>query len=75
MDKMPNDSDLGLETLLAVRAQLGANIDDNLLKQCFAIQRKYQFSPDRVQSSLAMDKLVDAHVEKMTKPGTQGEAE
>jgi hypothetical protein len=72
---MPNENDLGLETLLAVRAQLGVDIDDTLLKQCFAIQRKHQFNPDRVQSSQAMDKLVDAHVEKMTKPTTQGEAE
>ena len=71
---MPNENELGLETLLAVRAQLGVDIDDNLLKQCFAIQRKHQFSPDRVQSSQAMDKLVDAHVEKMSKPAPQGGA-
>ena len=72
---MSNENDLGLETLLAVRAQIGVDIDDNLLKQCFAIQRKYQFSPDRVQSSQAMDKLVDAHVDKKTKPATEGKAE
>lgn len=71
---MPNETDLGLETLLAVRAQLGVDIDDNLLKQCFAIQRKYQFSPDRVQSWQATDKLVDVHVEKISKTVTQGEA-
>jgi hypothetical protein len=67
---MPNENDLGLETLLAARAQLGVDIDDNLLKQCFEIQRKHQFSPDRVQSSQAMDKLVDVHVEKIGKPAT-----
>ena len=44
---MPDDNRLGLETLLEVKAALGVDLDDELLKACFDIQEKYQFSHDR----------------------------
>lgn len=56
--------ELGLETLLAVRTQLGIDLDDDLLEKCFAIQKKYQFNHDRTLSTRAMDRLIEEYVER-----------
>jgi len=61
---MSDDNELGLETLLAVKAELGADLDDELLKACFEIQKKYQFNHDRTLSTQAMDRLIEDRVEK-----------
>ena len=61
---MPDDNRLGLETLLEVKAALGVDLDDALLKACFDIQEKYQFSHDRTLSTQAMDRLIEDRVEK-----------
>lgn len=62
---MPNDKELGLETLLAVNVGLGIDLEDDLLSTCFKIQKKYQFSHDRTLSTTAMDKLIEGYVEKV----------
>lgn len=62
---MSDDNELGLETLLAVKAELGADLDDELLEACFEIQKKYQFNHDRTLSTQAMDRLIDDRVEKV----------
>ena len=62
---MSDDNELGLETLLAVKAELGVDLDDELLEECFDLQKKYQFNHDRTLSTQAMDRLIDAHVEKV----------
>lgn len=60
---MSDDNELGLETLLAVKAELGVDLDDELLEACFKLQKKYQFNHDRTLSTQAMDRLIDDRVE------------
>ena len=63
---MPNDKELGLETLLAVNVELGIDLEDDFLSACFKIQKKYQFShDDRTLSTTATDKLIERYVEKV----------
>ena len=62
---MSDDNELGLETLLAVKAELGADLDDELLEACLEIQKKYQFNQDRALSTQAMNRLIDDRVEKV----------
>ena len=62
---MATDRELGLETLLAVRTELGLALDDDLLKACFEIQKKHQFNHDRTLSTQAMDRLVESYVDKI----------
>jgi hypothetical protein len=54
------DDDLALQTLLAVRAEVAPGLDEKLLRQCYQVQRKHQFSGERVVSSKAMEDLIDA---------------
>lgn len=61
---MPDDLELGLETLLAVRRELSVDINDDILKAFFEIQKKYQFSHDRTLSTQAVDRLIEHYVEK-----------
>ena len=68
---MSDDNELGLETLLAVKAELGVDLDDELLEACFKIQKKYQFNHDRTLSIQAMDRLIDDLVEKAGGKQTQ----
>ena len=69
---MSNDNELGLETLLEVKTELGVNLDDDLLEACFEIQKKYQFNHDRTLSIQAMDRLIEDRVEKIEKKQTRG---
>ncbi|WP_281019568.1 DNA modification system-associated small protein [Minwuia sp. IMCC3077] len=71
---MSDDSELGLETLLAVKAELGVDLDDELLEACFEIQKKYQFNHDRTLSTQAMDRLIEDRVEKAGGKQTEDEA-
>ena len=61
---MSDDSELGLETLLAVKTELGVDLDADLLEACFEIQKKYQFNHDRTLSTQTMDRLIEDRVEK-----------
>lgn len=61
---MSNDHELGLETLLAVRTELGVDLDDGFIEKCFDIQKKYQFNHERMLSTKAMDKLIEDYVKK-----------
>jgi len=71
---MSDDNELGLETLLAVKAELGLDLDEELLEACFQIQKKYQFNYDRTLSTQAMDRLIEDRVEKAGRKQTQGGA-
>ena len=68
---MSDDSELGLETLLAVKTELGVDLDADLLEACFAIQKKYQFNHDRTLSTQAMDRLIEDRVEKTSGKQTE----
>ena len=54
------EDDLALQTLLSVAADTAPNLDSTLVRQCYAIQKKHQFSEDRTQSATAMERLIDA---------------
>ena len=56
------DGDLALQTLMAVRAEVSSTLDEELLRLCYAIQKKYQFSEDRTMSTTAMEHLIDEKV-------------
>ena len=56
---MNSNEDLALQTLLASRLEAAPNLDEELLRLCYAIQNKYQFSEDRSQSLSAMERLID----------------
>lgn len=71
---MSDDYELGLQTLLAVRTELGVDLDDDFLEACFEIQKKYQFSHDRTLSTQAMDRLIEDRVEKTRRKHTGDEA-
>ncbi len=59
---MTDSDDLALQTLLAVRSEIAPQLDERLLRQCYAIQKRHQFSYDRAYSAAAMEKLVDESV-------------
>ena len=63
---MSDGSELGLETLFAVKAELGLDLDDELLEACFEIQKRYQFNHDRTLSTHATDRLIEDRVNKVS---------
>lgn len=63
---MSESDDLALQTLLAVRAELAPDVDEALLRACYAVQRRHQFSRERAQSSIAMERLIDEAVDAST---------
>ncbi|MDP3410803.1 DNA modification system-associated small protein [Bosea sp. (in: a-proteobacteria)] len=64
---MSDNEDLALETLLAIRKEVAPDLSEALLRQCYAIQKRHQFSDDRVQASTAMERLIDQELDKMPK--------
>lgn len=56
------DDDLALQTLLAVQAEIAPDFDNQILRSCYAIQRRHQFNGDRTQSYVAMERLIDEQV-------------
>jgi hypothetical protein len=69
---MSAEEDLALETLLSVRAQNSSQVDEHLLRQCYSIQKRHQFSRDRTYSTNAMDRLIAEAVEILTSKAAQG---
>jgi hypothetical protein len=59
---MDSDDDLALQTLLAARGEVAPGLDEAILRLCYSIQRKHQFSEDRAQSAAAMERLIDEAV-------------
>lgn len=59
------DLDLSWQTLLAARQEVAPNLDLNLLRQCYMIQTKHQFSDDRSLPANAMERLIDDAVAKL----------
>lgn len=68
---MENSDDLALETLLAVRLEIAPDLDENLLRQCYEIQKKHQFARERSHSAQAMDRLIEDRVNALV--ATSGE--
>lgn len=66
---MENSDDLAIETLLAVSAQLAPDLETDLLRRCYAIQKTHQFTPDRAHSAQAMDRLIEDRVNVLMSSG------
>ncbi|MGZ3388758.1 MAG: DNA modification system-associated small protein [Isosphaeraceae bacterium] len=67
-----SSDDLALETLLAVRAEIAPDLDEQLLRSCYALQKKHQFDRDRSPSSQAMDRLIEERVNAILDEGRDG---
>ena len=59
-----DEDDLALATLLLVAQEIAPTMDTDLLRQCYAIEKKYQFNVDRAAAVSAMERLIDALVDK-----------
>ena len=68
---MENSDDLALETLLAVRREIAPDLDEDLLRRCYEIQKKHQFARERSHSAQAMDRLIEDRVNALV--ATSGE--
>ena len=62
---MTDSDDLALQTLLDVRQEIAPELDPELLRACYEIQRQHQFNPERSQPSVAMERLIDEAVAKL----------
>ena len=58
-----NSDDPAIETLIAVRAEVSPDLDEQLIRRCYAIQKKHQFDDDRSASLQAMDRLIEEYVD------------
>jgi hypothetical protein len=71
-----SDEDLAFETLQSVRATLAADLPEELVSACYAIQKKHQFDQDRSLSAKAMERLIDEYVDMLLSESTSaGESE
>lgn len=59
---MTDQEDLALQTLLAIRQELAPDLEEQLLRHCYAVERRHQFNLDRTQPSLALERLIDEAV-------------
>lgn len=59
---MATQKEIGLSTLLAVKKELGLQIDDDLLIKSYEIEKKYQFEQDRTYSLQALERLINHHI-------------
>lgn len=62
---MTESDDLALQTLLDVRQEIAPELDPELLRACYEIQRQHQFNQERSQPSIAMERLIDEAVDKL----------
>lgn len=62
---MENSEDLALETLLAVRAEVAPELDEELLRRAYEIQKKHQFTRDRSHSVQMLDRLIEEQVKAL----------
>ena len=60
---MTEQGDLALEALLEARAEFAPELDERLLRSCYAIQQKGQFGHAPAASLQAMERLVDEYVQ------------
>lgn len=58
------ENDIALSTLIAARESIAPNLDNDIVQKCYLIQKKYQFSDDRSLSLAAMERLVEAALER-----------
>jgi len=71
---MENSDDLALETLLAIRSEIAPDLDEDLLRRCYEIQKKHQFARERSHSAQAMDRLIEERVNSLVATSGEGGA-
>lgn len=57
-------TDHALEVLLAVRAQVAPELPEELLRQCYAIQKQFQFDRDEQLPIVRTRRLIEGFVER-----------
>lgn len=57
-------ADHALDVLLAVRAQIAPDLPEELLRQCYAIQKQFQFDRDEQLPLVHTRRLVEGFVER-----------
>jgi hypothetical protein len=60
----PADEDHALTVLLKVRAQVTPDLPEDLLRQCYAIQNRFQFDRDEQLPIVHTRRLVEGYVER-----------
>jgi hypothetical protein len=55
--------DLSLEALEQVAREISPELPEGLIKRCYEIQKKHQFSDERTQPFAAMERLVEDALE------------
>lgn len=71
METMENNDDLALEALLAIRAEIAPDLDEELLRKCYDIQKKHQYARDRSHTARAMDRLIDERVNALVESSSE----
>ncbi|MBD3761921.1 DNA modification system-associated small protein [Rhizorhabdus sp.] len=66
---MMNEEDLALETLCQARAAVAPDLPEELVAECYAIQKKHQFDSHRAISAQMMERLIDQYVDKIIESG------
>ena len=54
-----SEDELALDTLLAVRRAAAPDLNEDLVRTCYAIQKRHQFDESRGSSAQAMDRLIE----------------
>jgi hypothetical protein len=65
------EEDLTLDTLKSVRSEVAGALDEEILMQCYLIQKRFQFSGDRAVVVNEMERLIDASVARQVE-GNRG---
>jgi hypothetical protein len=72
---LPSGIDHALEVLLAVRTQIATELPEEILRQCYAIQRQFQFDRDEQLPVVHTRRLVEGFVEREAEMQSNGRAE
>ena len=72
MTSLPPDS--ALDVLLEVRASKVPELDETLLRECYAIQKKFQYDRDREIPLDVMRRLIERVVEQEVAKAAAGSA-
>jgi hypothetical protein len=68
-------ADHAVDVLLAVRAQIAPEISEELLRQCYAIQKQFQFDRDEQLPIVRTRRLVEGFVEREVAAQGNGQPE
>jgi hypothetical protein len=58
-------SDIALEILASIRAELAPDLPLDLVRACYFVQKNNQYTSDRTIPMAEMEKLIDAEVDRI----------